>query len=206
MNNLLRRIGIALFLSLGIAGCAHDSPLPATSSVTMGASPYVRGDLGSLTYRAVDLMFAGASDVTADTPIIVFSISDAENVEKSSALGNIVSDMIRTRIVQDGHLVSEIRLRNAINFNRGEGEFLLSRNKRALMSAPSAAAVMTGTYAATADTLYVSIKLVSANDALSCRQPISLYLWRTSGSCCYNQMSDAGGSGHAGRGIRYFQT
>lgn len=104
--------------------------------------------------------------MTANTPLIVASISDAEHVDRSSALGNIVSDMIRTRLAQDGHTASEIRLRNAISFNRDEGEFLLSRNRRALMPAPNAAAIVTGTYAIGSDTIYVSLKLVSASDAL----------------------------------------
>jgi FlgO protein len=73
--------------------------------------------------------------------------------------------MIRTRVVQDGHAASEIRLRSAVSFNHGEGEFLLSRNRRALMTAPSAAAIITGTYAASAESVYVSLKLISATDA-----------------------------------------
>jgi hypothetical protein len=165
MNDVLRCFAIALPLGLPLAGCVHDSQLPATSSVTIGASPYVRGDLGTLTYRAVDLILASAPEVTPDTPLIVASISDAQNVEASSAFGNIISDMIRTRLVQDGHTASEIRLRRDVSFNKGEGEFLLSRNRRALMSPPSAAAIVTGTYAASYEKLYVSIKLVSATDA-----------------------------------------
>lgn len=164
MKNTIRRCAFVGSLSLALAGCV-DPPGPATSSITEGPSPYMRGGLGSLTYRAVDLMLASAPSVTTDTPLIVASISDAQHLETSSALGNIVSDMIRTRVVQDGHSASELRLRSAINFNRGEDEFLLSRNRHALMPAPSAAAIVTGTYAAGSDTLYVRLKLVSASDA-----------------------------------------
>ena len=159
MKNTIRRCAFVGSLSLALAGCV-DPPGPATSSITEGPSPYMRGGLGSLTYRAVDLMLASAPSVTTDTPLIVASISDAQHLETSSALGNIVSDMIRTRVVQDGHSASELRLRN-----RGEDEFLLSRNRHALMPAPSAAAIVTGTYAAGSDTLYVRLKLVSASDA-----------------------------------------
>jgi hypothetical protein len=165
MNRTLRHCALVGALGLTLAGCVTDPHGPATSSVTLGSSPYVRGDLGTLTYRAVDLILASAPEVTADTPLIVASISDAQHVDTSSPFGNIVSDMIRTRVVQDGHSASEIRLRSAINFNKGEGEFLLSRNRHALMPAPSAAAIVTGTYAAGSDTLYVSLKLVSASDA-----------------------------------------
>jgi hypothetical protein len=165
MNNSLRFVALMLPLGLAVIGCANDSPSQATSAVTLGAAPYSRGELGRLTYRAVDLMLAGAPDVTPTTPLVVASISDAQHVERSSALGNIVSDMIRTRIVQDGRAASEIRLRNAISFNHGEGEFLLSRDRRALMAPPNAAGIVTGTYAVGSDTLYVSIKLVAASDA-----------------------------------------
>ena len=149
-----------------VSGCALLEPQfqPSGSSVTEGSSPYRTGDLGSLTYRAVDLMLAGAPDVRSDTPLIVASIADTQNMETSSALGNIVADMIRTRITQDGYSASEFRLRNEVNFSKGEGEFLLSRNRRALMAAPNAAAIVTGTYAAGYERVYVSIKLVSATD------------------------------------------
>jgi hypothetical protein len=165
MNNRLRQFAMMLPLGLAIAGCAHDTTAPAISSVTLGASPYGRGELGTLTYRATDLMLAGAPEVTPVTPLIVASISDARNLDRSSALGNIVSDLIRTRLVQDGHAVREIRLRSAVGFSRGEGEFLLSRNRRALMAPPNAAGIVTGTYAVGSDSLYVSLKLVSASDA-----------------------------------------
>jgi hypothetical protein len=164
MRDTLRRFAVVLPLGLAVVGCS-DINKPATSSVTVGASPYERGDLGTLTYRAVDMILAGAPQITAATPLIVGSISDAHHVGTSSALGNIVADMIRTRIVQDGHTATEYRLRNAISFDHDDGEFLLSRNRRALLPAPDAAAVVTGTYAASAEKVYVSIKLISVTDA-----------------------------------------
>jgi TolB-like protein len=160
------RLAILLPLGLAAAGCAalNDPQTPATSSVTIGDSPYIRGDLGTLTYRAVDLILAAAPQVSGDTPLVVASISDVQNVETAAPLGNIVADMIRTRLVQDGHATSEIRLRRAVSFNRGQGEFLLSRNPRALMAPRNAAGIVTGTYAATFDRVYVSLKLISAAD------------------------------------------
>ena len=153
-----------LIAGMAATGCVNDPPGPATSTVTTGASPYVRGDLGTLTYRAVDLLVAAAPQLTFKTPIVVASISDTQDVEATSALGNIVSEMIRTRLAQDGYAPSEVRLRNEMNFAQGEGELMLSRERRALMPAGNAAAIVTGTYAASAEKVYVSIKLVSASD------------------------------------------
>jgi hypothetical protein len=166
MHARLRRGAILLFVGLAAAGCGvTDRPGPATSSITTGPGPHAGSGLGFLTYRAVDLILAGAPNVKSDTPLIVSSLADTQNLETSSALGNIVADMIRTRLAQDGYTASEFRLRNTVSFNKGQGEFLLSRNRSALMGAPSAAAIITGTYATSFDTVYVSIKLVSAGDA-----------------------------------------
>ncbi len=165
-HRMPRGFALVCAIGLAVAGCGLSDPQEiAASSITVGASPYARGGLGSLTYRAVDLILAGAPTVKTDTPLIVASIADTQNVESSTALGNIVADMIRTRIAQDGYTASEFRLRNEINFSKGEGEFLLSRNRRALMAAPNAAAIVTGTYATSFEQVFVSIKLVSAADA-----------------------------------------
>ncbi|HSZ94512.1 MAG TPA: FlgO family outer membrane protein [Acetobacteraceae bacterium] len=155
---------IAVSLALAVAGCG-DTQAPADSSVTSGASPANRGDLGTLTYRAVDILLAGAPDVGASTPLVVATISDVQDIETSSALGNIVADMIRTRLVQDGHSASEMRLRSAVSFIKKQGEFMLARNRLALMPPPNAAAIVTGTYAVGFGKVYVSLKLISVTDA-----------------------------------------
>ncbi len=164
MNRTMQRLATVVALGLTVAGCVTDPNRSATSSSTNGPS-YDQPDLSTLTYRAVDLMLAAAPEVSGNTPLVVASLSNAKNLEKSSALGNIVADMIRTRLAQTGHKTAEVRLRNAMSMRNGAGEFILSRNRATLMSAPTAAAVVTGTYATSYEKLYVSIKLISATDA-----------------------------------------
>jgi hypothetical protein len=65
MNKLM--LLMAVVLPLVVIGCVNDPQTTAISSATIGASPYERGDLGILTYRAVDLILAAAPDVTANT-------------------------------------------------------------------------------------------------------------------------------------------
>ena len=165
MRNVLRHIAIVVPVGLALAGCASTAEAPATSASTIGSAPYIASDFGTLTYRAVDTMLAAAPQIAPDTPLVVASLSDVQNLESGSALGNIAADMIRTRLVQDGHTASEIRLRSAIAFNRGQGEFFLSRDRLAVLPFPAVAAVVTGTYAASFDKVYVSLKLVAASDA-----------------------------------------
>jgi TolB-like protein len=162
-----RRLGfcLALAMAMAAAGCAVDPSVQGTSSVTQGPSPYIDAQLGTLTYRAVDLILGSAPQVGADAPLVVGSIVDANNVEQTSPLGNILADMVRTRIVQNGHTTSEVRLRTNMAFNKGAGEYMLSRNPRTLLGPSAAAVIVTGTYAVASEEVYISIKLVSATDA-----------------------------------------
>ncbi|HBK06732.1 MAG TPA: hypothetical protein DDZ81_12820 [Acetobacteraceae bacterium] len=162
---MLRLRHILLVLPLTVTGCLTDPNMLAESSVGMGASPYANGDLGTLTYRAVDIMLAGAPQVASATPLVVASIANTEKLDSSSPLGNIVADMIRTRLAQTGHSASEMRLRGSVSLGKGTGEFLLSRNRNVLMPAPPAAAVVAGTYAASFEKVYVSLKLISTDDS-----------------------------------------
>jgi len=164
MNGTTRKLGMVVALCLTVCACVSDPDREATSSSTTG-SPLDQPDLSTLTYRAVDLILAAAPEVSANTPLVVASLSDTRKLESSSALGNIVADMIRTRLAQTGHKASEFRLRSAMSLKKGDGEFLLSRNRAALLSAPNAAAVVTGTYATSYEKVYVSIKLISVTDA-----------------------------------------
>jgi len=165
MNRAICRLAAVIPLCLPVIGCVTDPNAAANSYSSIDASPYDQPDLGTLTYRAVDLILAASPDVTATTPLVVTSLSDARNLETSSALGNIVADMIRTRLAQTGHKTSEFRLRREVSLKKNDGEFLLSRTRRALRSAPNTAAVVTGTYAMSYEKVYVSIKLISATDS-----------------------------------------
>jgi len=137
----------------------------ASSSVSQGSSPYIAGDLGTLTYRAVDLMLASAPQVGAETPLIVTSIANTEKLNSSSAFGNVIADMIRTHLAQTGHAASEMRLRTSVSLKPDDGEFLMSRDRRTLMPPPIAAAAVTGTYAASYEKVYVSLKLIGVSDS-----------------------------------------
>ncbi|WP_158932819.1 FlgO family outer membrane protein [Acidisphaera sp. S103] len=165
MNRTIRRLAMVMPLCLAAAGCVADPDQAASSSSDPAIPADQQADLSTLTYRAVDLILAAAPQVTDSTPLVVTSLSNTKDLERSSALGNIVADMIRTRLAQTGHRTSEIRLRSAVSLKQGDGEFLLSRNRRALRSDPAAAAVMTGTYATSDEKAYVSLKLISTADA-----------------------------------------
>jgi hypothetical protein len=165
-----RRFGAMSVLLLGLAtggltACGlTEVDNSATSSAAKGSAPGARVDLGTLTYRAVDLMMSEAVSVPAGTPMVVATVANADDLNQSSPLGNMVSDLVRSRLVQAGANVSEMRLRSAVNFDRRNGEMMLSRQAGRLIRPPETAMVVTGTYAAGFNRVYVSLKMVAVAD------------------------------------------
>jgi len=166
MNSMrkFRRFGMMAALAMALGACGMmEVDGRATSSAAEGSTPAARGDLGSLTYRAVDLMLAEAASVPQGTPVVVASVGDIHDLNKSSPLGNMVSDLVRTRLVQSGANVSEMRMRSAVGFSK-EGEMMLSRQLKKLTKPVNAGVVVAGTYAAGYNRVYVSLKMVSVAD------------------------------------------
>lgn len=149
---------LAGLIAPALGGC---SPGPgATSSITQA-----RGDLGTLTYRAIDRLVAGVPDLTLGQPVVVGSIVDVQRVDKALAFGNLIADLARSRLVQKGVPVSEMRLRNAVLLDARQGEMALANDRNAVRPPPLAAAILTGTYAAGDEYIFVSLKLVGMADA-----------------------------------------
>ena len=69
------------------------------------------------TYKAAEALIAQAEAarvISKDTPIIVGSFADINNLEETSALGLVVSEQFVTRLVQLGYNVSEVKLRDQL--------------------------------------------------------------------------------------------
>ena len=157
-----RRLILAAAPASLLAGCAE---LPASSTVAPAAAAPRQGEIGQLTYRAVDQILASAPQLPPETPFLVATVADLHDLNTSSAFGNLVSEMMRSRLAQRGLLVSEQRLRASMRVDRRQGELMLAREAAALLQrSPRAAALFTGTYAAAGQLVYVSLKLVSATD------------------------------------------
>ena len=157
-------LALAAIGPMALGGCALGASSPA-SSVMRGSSPETRGDVGTLTYRAVDRLVSAVPDLASGKPVVVGSIVDVQRVDKSMPFGNLVADLARSRLVQKGVQVSEMRLRGAVLLDRKQGEIMLANDRNLVRPPPSASAVLTGTYAAGSDFIFVSLKMVSVLDA-----------------------------------------
>ncbi len=153
----------AMAMLLALAGCAQPHNDIAFSSITRETAE--RG-LDARTYKAVDAMLEAAPELlTGRGPMVVGSVEDIHDVNSSTPFGNIISEMVRSRLVQRGIPVTEVRVRSSMLLDRTKGELVLSRDRRALMAAPVAANIATGTYAVASGKIYVSLKIVTASDA-----------------------------------------
>jgi hypothetical protein len=154
----------ALATAVLLCGCI-SGPESATSSITVGSRPEARGDVGTLTYRAVDRLVAEAPELGLGRPVVVGSIVEVQRVDRTTPFGNLVADLARTRLVQKGVVVSETRLRTTMLLDHKQGEMTLSHDRGSVVAPPSASGILTGTYATSDDLIYVSLKLVSLADA-----------------------------------------
>ncbi len=151
------------FTLLALGGCGDTD---FVRRVEAGEFSPKSSNLEVVAYRAVDDMLAASPTLErSGGPVVVMSIADIRDVDHSTPFGNIVSDMIRTRLVQRGVSVTEMRLRSSVRLDRTDGELMLGRNRRTLLPSPVVAEVVTGTYALGQSEIYVSLKIVEANDA-----------------------------------------
>lgn len=166
MPRIVTRAMAAVALAT-LAGCAQTYTGPAQSEVMAGASqPFAKGDLGDRTYRAVDSMLdENPSLTTTGASVVVGSVADIQDVNRATPFGNIIADLVRSRLVQRGVRVEEIRLRSAVLLDRTQGELMLARDRRALVPPPSATDVLAGTYAVGNGKVYVSLKIISTADS-----------------------------------------
>jgi hypothetical protein len=104
-----------------------------------------------------------------DSPVLVATVVDVNDFERSSALGRMVAEHVAGRLTQHGYFVREVNLRNALGFRKEEGELLLTREVRRAADRYSAQAVVVGTYAVGdpnygARRAHLSLRLVRPTD------------------------------------------
>jgi hypothetical protein len=146
-----------------IAGC--DSGVTATI-LAADAARFAPTSIEAPTYDAVDQMLR-QSPLLVNTggPIIVGSIADIRDVNHTTPLGNTIAELVRSRLVQNRLVVTDLRLRSTVWMGHSEGELMLSRNRKELVPPPAAAEMVAGTYAVGSNTVYVSLKIIEAANA-----------------------------------------
>jgi len=141
----------APLLALLLSGCstfAHEAVLVPTNTYAAN-------------YRAADNLAASAgSQLDLDRPILVATVVDIDDLERSSTLGRFLSESISTRFTQNRYRMVEMKLQNSVYMKAAQGELMLTRQIREIALSHQAQAVIVGTYSLGSSAVFINIKIV----------------------------------------------
>ncbi|MGA1979652.1 MAG: FlgO family outer membrane protein [Sedimentisphaerales bacterium] len=100
-----------------------------------------------------------------DSPLLVASFVNVDDLNQSSTFGRTVSEQISSRLKQLGYTAIEMKLRTTIFIKEGSGEFLLSRELSDISTKHRAQAVVVGSYAAASDRVYLTVRVINVTDS-----------------------------------------
>jgi TolB-like protein len=145
----------------GLSGCT------SLTGAISGVSTEHSNRLISSSYRAVDQLVnhQAHSSFAPGQKILVATVVNLNNLNESSTFGRLVAEHASSRLVQLGANVTELKLRGNLFVSEKQGELLLSREVKEISSSYNADAVLVGTYADSLDRIYVTLKLIRAQDA-----------------------------------------
>lgn len=128
-------------------------------------------DLVKTSYQAADALVKNAPQLQLyqSRPILVASFVDIDDVQRSSTFGRMIAEQVGSRLAQHGYKVIEVKVRTDTIFTKGnayssEGEYLLSRELQDISRHHDAYALVAGTYGAGKEVVYVTTKLIRAQD------------------------------------------
>ena len=152
------RAAAVVAASLALAACAAGAYYYDSKD-----SNLIRGN-----YAATDTLVAGGKVSPAGGPLVVATVVDIDQLDRSSTLGRLISEHVASRLAQKGYTVAEVKLREPVYTRRPDGELTLSREVRDASVKHGAQAVVVGTYASdtrgTYGLVFVSLKVVHAGD------------------------------------------
>ncbi|MCA1771528.1 MAG: hypothetical protein LC677_02390 [Halomonas sp.] len=146
-------------LALSLAGC---SALGGSNTHKQVPEP----DLPELTHRAAEQMVASNPDMTDYSPMIAATFVSIDNLNQSSTLGRISSELMASALGRQGMQVREVKMRDSLFIEESVGELILSRQVQRLSAQNDARSILMGTYAQGQDYVYVSARVVRSSDAM----------------------------------------
>ncbi|MFW5993439.1 MAG: FlgO family outer membrane protein [Desulfohalobiaceae bacterium] len=126
--------------------------------------------------EAVDELL-GSCNIFLDQkePLIVTTLVDIDDLNRSSTLGRMSSEMISNRLVQHGYQVKEVKMGEDIFVDKAQGEFILSRELKKIGQEHEVQGFIVGTYAVSDQRLRyfkpqvaVSLRLVDVENIVGC--------------------------------------
>jgi TolB-like protein len=117
-------------------------------------------------YKAAEYLIENLPEETfRNSPLLVSSFVNIDDLNQSSTFGRMVSEQISSRFKQLGYTAVEMKLRTTIFIKEGSGEFLLSRELSDISTKHQAQAVVVGSYAVASDKVYLTVRVVNVTDS-----------------------------------------
>lgn len=92
--------------------------------------------------------------------LIVCTFVDLKKLTRTSSLGRHVADQLMSAFQQYGYSVLEIRKSDSIRIQEKRGEYGLSRDPNQIRSEFTAGAMLTGTYTAAGDSVFINARIL----------------------------------------------
>lgn len=154
---------LAAVALLSLVACRHFYEAPYV--------PYVdkdqrHADVIRASYALADKLHEQVNGtLSKDAPFLVASFVDVDDLRRSSTLGRIMAQQIGSRFSQLGWKIIDVTLRTSSIFvEETKGEFLLSRDLKAISTDHDASKAIVGTYAVAEDRVYVSARVINVTD------------------------------------------
>jgi TolB-like protein len=132
---------------------------PGRSGANIPCKPLI-----GMCYDAVDDLMLQHSDSGDIGRILVATLVDINDVDRTTMFGRQSAEFIASRLTQRDQDVIHATVREDRMIIKGDGQFLLSREVKNLAADYNARSVVVGTYGVVQDVVYVSLKLVSTVD------------------------------------------
>ena len=161
-----------LLLAAGLLGCmepqgtnrvdgAYASPVRPIAQQQAG----VDQEVGEIIYRAVDRMVdTSANRLSPARTIAVGAFGNRQAPGANDAFGSLVADLVRTRLVQRGLVVTDLHAPSLVRVNTRAIPRKGVRRRRAAPARAAGSEIVTGTYTDGPELTYVNLRVVSAYD------------------------------------------
>lgn len=144
-----------------LGGCATSvPPRTDTSYEEAAANKFVAANRD-----AINKLVTGFPLGIGDTPVLVATIVNVNDMRRSAPLGRTLSEQYASNMVNSGFNVKEMKLRGDVFVKEQTGELLLSREVKDIAQNHNANYVLVGTYSVAARVTYVSLKFVRTEDS-----------------------------------------
>lgn len=156
MRTLLSTVSLlAVMLLLG--GCATEGVIVRGPTYEQAAkNPFVPTN-----YRAAEALLSQLEgDLESGQPLIIATIVNIDELNKSSTLGRLVSEQVSSRFAQAGYNMIEMKFRSNVYMLKGQGEMMLTRELQQIARSHDAQAVVVGTYGESSEFIYVNLKVI----------------------------------------------